>query len=334
MGNPSGTMVNGKRVSAVELSNLDEIRAGYTDFRIEIPGTSLAGERRAEDSPSKKSLRMTPKIPGYRIDRELGRGPLGAVYEAVREEDNATVAIKTIIPAIAPEPNQADAFLQDVAGLWKMKHPHILSYSEIGVENDTFWFVMDRIVGTHLGSLMKERGKMEEKTAIRLMLQVLSALEHAHTNEMAHSDLKPSNIFLEEQPDNKRVVRVAEFGLAKAYAMLPISGLSLTDHVNPSVECLAPEQISNFRTVSAAADQFSAAVVLYRLLTDKSPYNMNPTAHPLGQILNGSIVPLRHHRRDLSPNLVDAVEKALAYDPADRFPDVRTFAEALFPFAK
>jgi eukaryotic-like serine/threonine-protein kinase len=334
MGNPSGTFVNGKRIAAVELSHFDEIKAGYTHFRVEIPGTSLAGEKRAEGSPSKTALRKTPKIPGYRIDRELGRGPLGAVYEAVCEEDNAAVVIKTIVPAMETNPDQVDKFLRDVSQLWKMKkHAHVVPYRQMGEEDGTLWFARERIEGSDFASLLKVSGKMEEKTAVRLMLQLLSALEHAHATGFGHGGVKLSNVYLEER-EGKRSVRVVDFGVSRAYSLLPVSGLWLTDHVSSSIDWLAPEQIADFRTVTASADQFGAAVILYRLLTDHSPYSFTPASHPLGQILNGSITALSHHSYSLSPKLVGAVEKALALDPADRFPDIRSFAEAIFPFAK
>jgi len=336
MGNRSGTFVNGKHVAAAELAHFDEIKAGYTHFRVEIPGTGLAGEKLAEGSPSssKKGLRATPKIPGYRIERELGRGALGAVYDAVREADNAAMVIKTIVPAVEADSEQVDRFLHDVSRLWKMKkHAHLVPFEQMGEEAGTFWFARERIEGTDLGSLLKENGKMEEKTAVRLTLQLLSALEHAHATGFGHGGVKLSNVFLEEH-QGKRSVRVVDFGVSRAYSLLPMSGLSLTDHVNSSIEWLAPEQIADFRTVTASADQFGAGVILYRLLTDHSPYNFTPAAYPLGQILNGSIIALSHHSYSLSPKLVGAVERALALDPADRFPDLRAFAEAIFPFAK
>jgi serine/threonine-protein kinase len=334
MGNPSGTLVNGKRVAAAELANFDEIRAGFTQFRVEIPGSSLSGERLAEGSPSKKGLRPTPKIPGYRIERELGRGAFGSVYGAVREEDNAAVVIKTIVPAAGADSEQVDKLLQDVARLWKLKaHAHIVPYGQIGEEDGVLWFARDQIAGTELGSLLKEHGKMEEKTAVRLVLQILAALEHAHAGGVVHGGVKLSNVFLEEH-DGKRSIRVVDFGVSRAYSILPMSGLALTDHVSSSIDWLAPEQIADFRSVTSSADQFGAAVILYRLLTDHSPYNFTPASHPLGQILNGSIIALSHHNYSLSPKLVGAVEQALALDPADRFPDLRAFAEAIFPLAK
>jgi serine/threonine-protein kinase len=333
MGNPSGTFVNGKRVAAVELAHLDEIKAGFTQFRVEIPGTGLAGERRAEGSVAKKPQRLTPRIPGFRLDRELGRGPHGVVYEAKREEDGATVAIKTIVPAVEPDSDQVDTILSDVASLWNVKHPHIVSFSEIGEEDGTLWFAMDRIEGTDLGSMIREAGKMEEQMAVRLILQVLAAVEHAHANGLGHGDIKPANVFIEEKLGQKRTVRVADFGVARAYSMLPMSGLSVTDHVNPAMDCLAPEQISDFRSVTAATDQFAAAVLLCRLLTGQSPYNLNPTVHTIGQILDGAIVSLSQRRSDLSRKLVAVIERALALKPAERFPDVGSFADALQRFA-
>src|SRR5260370_25043589 len=97
-----------------------------------------------------------------------------------------------------------------------------------------------------------------------------------------------------------------------------MSGLTLTDNIGPAVECIAPEQITHFRGVTTAAGQFRAAVMLYRMLTDKSPYYSPSPANPLAQILDGAIVPLRSRRNELPAELSAVVERALAREPPAR----------------
>jgi serine/threonine-protein kinase len=339
MGNPSGTFVNGKRVSAAELRHLDEIKGGNTYMRVEIPGASEgmplgAGTGDAAAPPAGHTgPRGTPAIHGYRIEAELGRGPFGATYRAVREADGVAVAIKTYVPVAPPDVAQAKALLADAAHLRALDHPHVARLHALGAAHGLFWFETDLVNGPDLGRLVKERGQMDEKVAVRIILQVLAALEYAHANEVGHGDMKPSNVFLEEH-DQKRTVKVADFGLARAFATSRVSGLTLTDHVDRAVEYTAPEQIAHFKELTAAIDQFRAAATLYRLLTDKPLYNPAPPAHPLALVLDGAIIPLRSRRPGLTPALAKVVETALAREPVDRYPDVTTFAEALLPFAK
>lgn len=335
MGNPSGTFVNNKRVNAVELHHLDEIHAGHTYLRVEIPGTTSEMPRLApEQAAMPQVARGMPEIPGYRLESELGHGPLGTTYLAAREDDEAVVAIKTYVAAGSPDRDVAMAFLNDVAPLRDLEHPHIVPVRTMGIAHGVCWFEMDAVTGPDLGKVIKEHGPMDEQVAVRIMLQVLSALEHAHEHQIGHSGLKPSNVFLEEQGDKKRTVKVSDFGLAQAFAMSPMSGLTVTDHLPATVDFIAPEQIAHFRDITTAIDQFRAAATLYRLLTDKSPYNFAPPVHALAQVLDGAVVPLRSRRRDLTPELTAVVERAMSREPGERYPDIQSFAEALLPFAK
>jgi len=343
LGNPSGTFVNGKRVTITDLHHHDEVKAGHTYLRVDIPGSvevlrpiflePSEWEPDQQPGPATSPTISPPEVPGYRIEKELGRNLRGAVYQAISETDGAIVAIKTFVSALAPAPEQARKLLKDADALCELQHPHILPLHEVGEAYGTFWFVRDCAAGMDIGSMIKERGKLDEKIAVRIIMQVLSALEHAHEHGFGHGHLTPSNVFLDEQGDKKRTVKVADFGLSHCYSVSPVSGLTLTVP-GACLEYMAPERVSVVREITADGDQFSAAAILYRMLTDRPPYDVTPTIPLLSRLLEGAIVPLRQRRHELDPKLAAVVEQALAREPAERYQDVKAFAAALLPFAK
>jgi eukaryotic-like serine/threonine-protein kinase len=341
LGNPSGTYVNGKRVATADLHHRDEIKAGHTYIRVEIPGTLEMARpfmEPPEANPAEVSGAGTrpfgpaPAIPGYRLERELGRGAFGPLYQAVRESDGSALAVKIIVPAIRPMREQAEKILHDAAELRQLDHPQILRLHDLGYAHGKFWFARDMSSGTDVAQMVKDHGRMEEKVAVRVAIKMLAALEHAHSHGFGHGDLRPTNVFLEDQPDKKRTVKVADFALTHVYAASSLSGLTLTSGA-VSIDYLAPERIANLQELTAAADQFSAAAILYRLLTDRPLYDVTPPIPTLTNVLEGAVIPLRNRRPQLDPELAHVVERALAREPVDRYEDVKAFAAALLPFA-
>jgi serine/threonine-protein kinase len=163
--------------------------------------------------------------------------------------------------------------------------------------------------------------------------QALAGLAHAHAAGFVHRDVKPQNLLV-GRGRGSRVVKVADFGLARAFETSGLSGLTLHGEVGGTPAFMAPEQVTHYREVRPAADQYSAAATLYYLLTGKYAFEFpQDVGARLVVVLTDTPVPIRARRPDLPAGLADAVHKAMARDPADRYPDVITFRSALLPFA-
>jgi serine/threonine-protein kinase len=336
LGSRNGTHVNGRRIRSLELKSGDEIRAGHTVIQVDI-STKREDETAtlSVDAAGKEAGNKTkPVIPGYRILRRLGRGGMGIVSLAVRERDGTRVALKTIRPASAPSRVQIERFLREASILQQLEHPHIVAFRDIGEAEGTLYFTMDFVVGSDTRQLLKERGPFPVRAAVRIMTQVLAALEYAHALGFVHRDIKPGNILLTQEAAGKSAL-LADFGLARVYHASKLSGLTLTGQVGGTLAFLPPEQILNFREAKPPADQYSAAATLYNLLTGKYLFDF-PRAplHPLAVILDGEAVPLQQRLPKTAPALAAVIHRALARDPAERFPSVREFGEALLPFAR
>jgi eukaryotic-like serine/threonine-protein kinase len=329
MGSHNGTFVNGRRVQTADLFDGDRVRAGHTVLTVAL---SVAADPPTVALPPPTAPTF-PAVAGYEVVREVGRGGMGIVYEAVRRADGARVALKTVVPAVEGSPAQVQRFLREARILCQLDHPHIVVFREMGEAAGLLFFAMDYVAGTDAGRLLKRHGPLGVRAAVRLLCQVLSALEHAHENRFVHRDVKPANILVAEE-GSKKVVKLADFGLARVYQESQLSGLTLQGEIGGTLAFMPPEQITNFRDVNPAADQYSAAATLYNLLTGRFLYDFKKAATAVAVILTEDPVPIEERRRDLPARLVGAIRRATARAPTDRFPDVRAFRRALLPFGR
>jgi serine/threonine-protein kinase len=336
LGSHNGTRVNGRRIRSMELNSGDEIRAGQTVLHVEMR-TEHEDESATMSVDSGKeaaSRQNNAVIPGYQVLRRLGRGGMGVVSLAVRESDGTTVALKTIKPASAPSRTHVERFLREASILQQLDHPHIVAFREMGVAEGILYFTMDFVVGSDAGRLVKERGPFPVREGVRLMTQLLSALEYAHALGFVHRDIKPANILLTQEAAGM-TVRLADFGLARLYQASNLSGLTLAGQVGGTIAFMPPEQIHHFRDAKPPSDQYSAAATLYNLLTGKYVFDFpRSPLNRLATILEGEAIPIKRRLPKIATGLAAAIHRALARDPADRFPSVREFRKALLPFSR
>ena len=373
MGSLNGTFVNGRRVDTIELQDGDEIKAGHTLLAVTVVGapppksreqSGEVGETKADillpqselsklanrgvsmadlglpdssDSGSSEvipGLGGPPRIPGYDLIKEIGHGNMGMVYLARRTSDGKEVAVKTILPNEADNPVSVQRFLREAEVLQQFNHPNVVRFYETGQVGRALFFAMEYVKGTDVAKVLQERPRVEPRTAIRLAIQVLDALAHAHNKGMVHRDIKPANVLLAELPDGKRQVKLADFGLARVYRASSLSGVTLHGDLGGTPAYMPPEQITNYREVMPSADQYSTAAMLYHMLTGKYIFDLPPMPAGLMTIMTKDPIPLLQRRSDLPPELEPVIHKALAKKPADRYPDVTAFRQALVPFGR
>jgi serine/threonine-protein kinase len=265
-------------------------------------------------------------IPGYTLLRELGRGGMGVVYQALTTPDGEAVALKTIIPAGDPDEKEAERFLREANVLSGLHHPHIVSFRKMGVAQGRLYLAMDYVRGTDAGRLLKERGPRPVAEAVGWTCQLLDALASAHAQGFVHRDVKPANLLVTEAG----LVKLADFGLARAYQASKLSGLTMTGAVGGTVPFMAPEQITNFRESKPPVDQYAAAATLYNLLTGRYVFDFpEDRIERLLLILQADPVPIRRHRPDVPEGLAAVIHRALTRDPAARFADAAQMRRAL-----
>jgi serine/threonine-protein kinase len=357
MNSRNGTLLNGQRVPAADLKDGDVIRGGRTALKVALelpapgqdaptvdgpaavpttPGRAEPVPTRLPDAPGVVTLDPSawPRVPGYRLLRELGRGGMGVVYLASREKDGLHVALKTVLPAVKPTPTTVGRFLREADILRQLAHPHIVSFRDMGEVGGVLYFAMDFVEGRDAGKVLRTQGPLPVGRAVDWACQLLEALAHAHARGFVHRDVKPSNLLVTDA-GGREEIKVADFGLARAYHASPLSGLTVTGAAGGTPAYMPPEQIRDFRSVKPAADQYAAAATLYNLLTGQLLYDNAGTAMDLYlRILQDSPVPLRSRRPEVQRRLAAVVHKALARRPEERFAHVSLFRQAVLPFAR
>ena len=336
LGSKSGTFVNGKRVSQADLRDGDDVRAGVTVFRVRVPTASGPGTLSLPDEEFGGATRgdqfavgEPPSIPGYWLGPELGRGSMGVVYRAERAPDGEVVAIKMLLPAMPVTRTALGRFLREADILRRLDHPHIVGFREAGAVGRMLYFVMEFVPGENAGAVVLRGGPLPPGRALAWAGQLLDALAHAHAAGFVHRDVKPSNLLVLAGPGGESV-KVSDFGLARAYEESSMSGLTVANSSGGTPAFMPPEQVTDFRSVRPAADQYAAAATLYYLLTGENVYEREKSTQAmLRRILLEEPLPLRPGAPPLPDPFGPVLRRALARDPAARFPNIQAMWSAL-----
>jgi hypothetical protein len=293
-----------------------------------VPGVSVSAEDRARIAANPQPF------DGYEIIQELGRGGMGVVYRARSKADGSLVALKVVLPAVASSPDDLARFVREASIVKKLSHPNIVQFRDLGHANGQLFFAMDLVPGVNGQAFLRQHdGPLPVARAVKIVCQLLQGLEAAHSAGFVHRDVKPSNLLIDQRASGD-FVWLADFGLARAYQASKISGLTTTGNIGGTLPYMAPEQITNYRDVTPAADQYSAAATLYYLLTRSHPYDFpKELAKQLLMVLQEPPLPIQQICPDLSDDLAAVIHKALSRLPLQRFSDVSEFRTELLRFA-
>ena len=260
----------------------------------------------------------------YTIERELGRGGMATVYLAHDRKHDRLVALKLLHAELAHTLGP-DRFQREIRLVARLQHPHILAVLDSGEDAGQLWFTMPYVRGDTLRDRLQRERQLPVDDALRITREAALALEHAHEEGVIHRDIKPDNILLTRDGSTL----VADFGIARAVAAEEKESLTQTGMAIGTPAYMSPEQASGERGLDARTDVYSLAAVLYELLAGEPPYT-GPTAQVITAKRLSDPVPSIRRLRPSVPEAVDqALQRALAPNPADRFGTVSAFARAL-----
>ena len=268
----------------------------------------------------------------YRIERLLGAGGMGQVYEAVQVALGKRVAIKVILPEHAANPEVVARFLREAQATARIRHPNVVDVTDVGSVNGIPFLAMEFLDGEPLSARITRDKMLDASDAVDLVVPVLAALQAAHELGMVHRDIKPDNIFLVDERGGVRPTLV-DFGITKLLDGGAAGGLTKTALVVGTPYYMAPEQAEDSKRVDARADLYSLGVVLYESLVGVVPFGGDSLVSILLHIAKGEYTPLRERRPGLDEKLAAAVQRAMASEARKRFSTASDFAHGLMPFA-
>mgnify|MGYP001607971876 CR=1 FL=1 len=267
----------------------------------------------------------------YKIQKRLGTGGMGVVYEGERLKLGRRVAIKFLHTAFVNDKKLLSRFEREARAMSKLAHPHCVSVIDFGIDKaqGAPYIVMDFVTGKTVRELMDQEPVVAAR-AVNIGRQMLAGLAHAHGQGITHRDIKPANIMLSEATGTGVHVRILDFGLAKLRDAVSVSDQSMASMVVGTPNYMSPEQTRG-ETVDARSDIYSSGVVLFELLTGKKPFVAAEAFEVLRMHRDKEAPTLKtiNPIGDYSPQLETAIAKALAKDPNKRFQSAVEFAAAL-----
>jgi eukaryotic-like serine/threonine-protein kinase len=258
----------------------------------------------------------------YTIERELGRGGMATVYLARDLKHDRLVALKVLHLELAATLGP-DRFLREIRTTARLEHPHILPVFDSGDANGLLWYTMPYVEGESLRDRLHREVQLPVEDAVRIAREVAEALDYAHRHGIVHRDIKPENVMLGEGH-----ARVADFGVAWALESAGGSSLTETGLAVGTPAYMSPEQASG-GAVDGRSDLYALGCVLYEMLAGEQPYCGRSAQAIIAKRFSDPVPRVGRLREGLPERLDQAVNKALARLPADRFQTAAELVRAL-----
>jgi serine/threonine-protein kinase len=275
---------------------------------------SNGGKDVASEADSKKPKKVT-QVGDFRIEKKLGQGGMGTVFLATQVSLDRKVALKTLSPEFAKKQDFVKRFLREARSMARLQHPNVVQVYAADSAGGVNYAAIEFIDGRSMQGWMNELKQLDVGDALHVVLVCADALKHAHDQNMIHRDIKPDNILV----TSKGVVKVADFGLAKALdedVSMTQSGTGLGTPLY-----MAPEQARNAKHVDKRTDIYALGSTLYYFLTGKLPFTGENTLELIVAKEKGTFP----HARKLNPQIPERldlmIDKMLMKDPNHRYAD-------------
>src|SRR6476620_7270187 len=258
----------------------------------------------------------------YELEELVGTGGMSSVYRAHDRLLDRKVALKVLHEQYMADDEYVERFRREARSVAALSHPNVVTVIDRGEHEGRQFIVFEYVAGENLKRLIERRGPAPVTTALELAMQIARGLSFAHQQGLVHRDVKPQNVLLNGDGQAK----VTDFGIARSMDVQ--HGMTQTGTVLGTSDYIAPEQAQGQR-VDEHTDVYSLGVVLYELLTTEVPFPGENFVAVAMRHINEPPPPIRDKRPDVPPRVEAAIQRAMAKDPADRFPTMVDFCREL-----
>ncbi|APR75628.1 serine/threonine protein kinase [Minicystis rosea] len=274
----------------------------------------------------------------YRIERLVGAGAMGAVYEAEHTGTGRRVAVKVISSGdVARDQKLVTRFQREAKAAGAIDTQHITQVLDTGVdESGSPYLVMELLHGEDLQHAIKRLGPLSPDVALRVVAQTCLGLQKAHEAHVVHRDIKPANLFLAQRDAGELRIKLLDFGIAKVKMDhandAESAALTKTGSMLGSPLYMSPEQAKGLKSIDHRADLWSLGVVLYQALTGRTPYDhCDALGGLIIAICHDDVTPVQELAPWVPPDVAAIVHKALRRDPAERYQSATEMFDAIKP---
>jgi len=271
----------------------------------------------------------------YRLVRELGAGGMCVVWEAEHLGLGSSVAVKVLKSDLAKDKDCVERFEREAKAAAQLQSANVARVIDVDwLPSGVPYITMELLIGHDLGKELAQVRRLPVETAVDYVRQACNGIAEAHALGIVHRDVKPENLFLTDLGSltDRKLVKLLDFGIAKTLSD-EARRLTAPDAVFGTVDYMSPEQIRSASTVDHRSDLWSLGVILYELITGRTPY-AGDARSVIAQIVSDPVKPPTAFIPDLSPQLVAVIMKALAKDRELRYQSAQELGNALKPFSE
>ena len=277
---------------------------------------------------ARRQLYQARRLGRYRLEAPLGRGGQSEVWLARDSTLDRNVALKILRSADA-SPEAIESFEREARLASKLSSPHAVRVHDFGASDDGIHYIaMEHLVGCDLSELVKLFGPLPPERAVHFATQACRSLEEAHDKGLVHRDVKPSNLFAAEVGDERDVLKLLDFGIARSLLEGTHSNATRTGTVRGTPAYLAPECCKG-ETATPASDLYGLGATLYHLVTGSPPFVGDDLSIVAQHREDTPVRPSVRRGAELPAGLEEIILRCLAKDPGERFSSARTLREAL-----
>ncbi len=250
----------------------------------------------------------------YRILSSLGRGGMGAVYEAIDDTTGTIVAVKTLAAHVGDDPGLRRRFFGEIETLKSLRHPCIVELHAFGEDDGQPFFAMELVRGRSLEQILRGGRIFSWRETVAVAIDVARALKSAHDHGVVHRDLKPANLLFPDDPTPDAAIKLADFGIARLFGA---SSHTMAGTIVGTADYMAPEQAAGVH-VDHRVDLYALGLVMFAMMTGRSPFHGGQPTEVLRRQRTEPAPRISSRVADVPPALDDLIDRLLAKDPSKR----------------